>query len=102
MTMTHNKRHYPVDYTAQNAREFKAVRGVELLDATVNRDGELVVVFDVSRSDATSVQERIRSFASALLAADEDPEKVKIEELSGDLAPMPDSKVVPIRGPSED
>jgi hypothetical protein len=28
--------------------------------------------------------------------------RVKIEELSGDVVPMPDTKVVPIRGPSKD
>jgi hypothetical protein len=102
MTMTNNKRHNPVDYTAQNAREFNALRGVELLDATVNRDGELVVVFDVSTSDATSADERIRSFVDVLLPADEDPETVKIDELLGDVVSMPDSKVLPIRGLSED
>lgn len=98
MTMTHNKSAYPVDYTAQNARELNALRGIELIDAKVSQNGELVAVFDVSLADAAGVERGLRSFVDALLPSGEEPESVKFEELRGDIVPMPDSKVVPMPG----
>lgn len=100
MTMIRNKRHDP-DYTAQNARDFNALRGIELVDARVNRDGELIAIFDVSVPDPETTEKRLQSFANALLPADEDPESVKFEELAGDVVALPSSKVVPLPGLDE-
>ena len=94
--MTHQQHGYPVDYTAQNAREFSALRGVELIDAKVNQRGELVVTFDVSVSDPATAEQRMRAFAGALLPMEEEPESVRFEELGRGIVPMPDSKIVPI------
>ncbi len=96
MTMTHNRKDYPIDYTAQNAREFNALRGIELIDANVNKKGELVAVFEVSATQPTRVEQALRSFVDALLPSGEEPENVKFEELSGDIVPMPDSNIVPM------
>lgn len=91
MTMTHTKDGYPIDYTAQNAREFNALRGIELIDARVNQNGELVAIFTLSASDKATAEQRIRKFADALLPVDEAPESVQFDTL-----PPPDSNVVPL------
>lgn|ERR1700674_3444905 len=93
MTMTHNKDGYPVDYTAQNAREFDALQGIELIDARVNPNGELVAIFDLSHSNTATAEQRLLSFAGALLPAGEEPETVRFDDL-----PPSDSKVVPLPG----
>lgn len=89
--MTHNKDRYPIDYTAQNAREFNALKGVELIDARVSQDGELVATFSLSASDAAIAQQRLRKFVGALLPDGEEPESVQFDTL------LPsDSNVVPL------
>jgi hypothetical protein len=93
MMMTHNKDGYPVDYTAQNAREFNALKGIELIDARVNQNGELVAIFDLSASDPVTAEQRLRKFAEALLPAGEEPETVQVDTL-----PPSDSNVVPLPG----
>lgn len=91
MRMTHNKDAYPIDYTAQNAREFNALKGIELIDARVNQDGELVAIFALSASDTATAEQRLRKFADALLADGEEPESVQFDTL-----PPSDSNVVPL------
>jgi len=93
MTMSHNKNHYPVDYTAQNAREFNALRGIELIEARVNQEGELVAIFEVSASMKATAEQHLRSFADALLQADDEPETVQFDQLSPS-----DSNVVQLPG----
>lgn len=89
--MTHNKDGYPIDYTAQNAREFNALKGIELIDARVNKDGGLVAIFALSASDTATVEQRLQKFTDALLAAGEEPESVQFDTL-----PPSDSNVVPL------
>jgi hypothetical protein len=102
MTMTHTNTDYPIDYTAQNAREFNALRGIELIDANVNKNGELVAVFDVSATQPKGIELALRSFVDALLPSGEEPENIKFEELSGDIVPIPDSNIVPMPGVTEE
>jgi hypothetical protein len=64
----------------------------------VNTDGQLVAIFDVSGVDSDTVETRLRSFADALIPADEEYASFEFEELSGDVVPMPESKVIPMPG----
>src|SRR5258706_14870640 len=73
MTLIHNKDGYPVDYTAQNAREFNALNGIELIDARGNQNGQFIGIFDLAASYAGTDEQHLRPVAGVLVPTAKNP-----------------------------